>query len=78
MEEKEDRTLYKVVVNQEHNMYSIWPADHENPLGWHDAGKSGRKEECLEYLKGVETGRKAVSSPEEVEEDESGGVRGDL
>lgn len=49
---REDKTIYKVVVNHE-NQYSIWPADRENALGWNDAGKTGTKEECLEYIKQV-------------------------
>jgi len=36
MEEKEDNTIYKVVLNHE-EQYSIWPADREDPLGWRDA-----------------------------------------
>ena len=40
MEEREDNTIYKVVLNHE-EQYSIWPADRENALGWNDAGKSG-------------------------------------
>ena len=35
-DEKQDRTIYKVVVNHE-EQYSIWPADRENALGWKDA-----------------------------------------
>jgi MbtH protein len=50
MEEKEDNTIYKVVVNHE-EQYSIWPADRENPLGWKDAGKSGSNAECLPGLR---------------------------
>jgi MbtH protein len=37
MEEKEDNTIYKVVVNHE-EQYSIWPAEREIPLGWRDVG----------------------------------------
>jgi len=48
----EDNTLYTVVVNHE-EQYSIWPADRELPLGWREAGKSGSKAECLEYIKEV-------------------------
>ena len=47
---EEDPTIYKVVVNHE-EQYSIWPAERENPLGWRDAGKTGRKAECLEHIK---------------------------
>ena len=76
-----DRTVYKVVVNHE-EQYSIWPADRENPLGWNDAGKSGPKEECLEYIKEVWTDMRPKSLREEMERSASGegqgGVRGDL
>ena len=41
-DEREDSTIYKVVVNHG-EQYSIWPADRENPLGWRDAGKTGLK-----------------------------------
>ena len=51
-DEKEDTTIYKVVVNHE-EQYSIWPAERENPNGWKDAGKSGLKDECLAYVKEV-------------------------
>jgi MbtH protein len=44
-DDREDRTIYKVVVNSE-DQYSIWPADRENALGWSDAGKSGTKEDA--------------------------------
>ena len=39
----------KVVINHE-DQYSIWPVDSENPAGWRDAGKTGKKAECLEYI----------------------------
>lgn len=39
----------KVVINHE-EQYSIWPVDRENPAGWRDAGKTGTKAECLEYI----------------------------
>lgn len=53
-DETDDATIYKVVVNHE-EQYSIWPAERENPPGWKDAGKSGRKAECLAYIKEVWT-----------------------
>ena len=53
-EEKEDTTVYQVVVNRE-QQYSIWPAGRELPAGWESAGKSGTKAECLEYIKEVWT-----------------------
>jgi len=55
-----DNTIYKVVVNHE-EQYSIWPVDRENPLGWKDAGKSGLKPECLEYVREVWTDMRPLS-----------------
>ena len=52
-ERRKPRT-FKVVVNKE-KMYSIWPADRENPLGWTDVGKTGSKAECLAYIEEVWT-----------------------
>jgi len=59
-EEREDKTIYKVVLNHE-EQYSIWPAHRENALGWKDAGKSGPKEECLAYIKEVWTDMRPLS-----------------
>jgi MbtH protein len=59
-DEREDTTIYKVVVNHE-EQYSIWPADRENALGWNDAGKSGTKAECLAYIKEVWTDMRPLS-----------------
>ena len=51
-DETEDQTIYKVVVNHE-EQYSIWPAPKALPSGWREAGKSGRKAECLSYISEV-------------------------
>lgn len=59
-DEQEDTTINKVVVNHE-EQYSIWPADRENAPGWNDAGKSGSKPECLEYVKEVWTDMRPLS-----------------
>jgi MbtH protein len=66
-EEKQDSTVYKVVINDE-DQYSIWPADRENPLGWQDAGKSGTKTECLDYIKEVWTDMRPLSLRKKMEE----------
>jgi MbtH protein len=57
---KMDEQVYKVVINHE-EQYSIWPIDRENPLGWNDAGYSGVKEDCLEYIKKVWTDMRPLS-----------------
>jgi len=59
-DENEDTAIYKVVVNHE-EQYSIWPADRNNALGWKDVGKSGLKQECLEYIKEVWTDMRPLS-----------------
>jgi len=60
IDDDEDNTIYKVVVNHE-DQYSIWPAHRERALGWNDAGKSGTKRECLEYIKEVWTDQRPLS-----------------
>ena len=66
-DDREDTTIYKVVVNHE-EQYSIWPADRENALGWSDAGKSGSKAECLAYIKVVWTVMRPLSLRKKMEE----------
>lgn len=65
--EREDTTIYKVVVNHE-EQYSIWPAEGENPLGWQDAGKAGPKAECLAWIKEVWTDMRPLSLRRRMEE----------
>src|SRR5262245_9985838 len=47
--DKEDTTIYKVVVNHE-EQYSIWPEYKQNPPGWKNVGKVGPKAECLAHI----------------------------
>ena len=58
--ERENSTIYKVVVNHE-AQYSIWPAHRENARGWSDVGKNGSKAECLAYIKEVWTDMRPLS-----------------
>ncbi|MBD2677487.1 MULTISPECIES: MbtH family protein [Nostoc] len=66
-DEKEDTTIYKVVVNHE-EQYSIWPSDRENPIGWKDVGKNGLKQECLNYIKEVWTDMRPLSLRKKMQE----------
>lgn len=66
-DEKEDTTIYKVVVNHE-EQYSIWPADRENALGWRDAGWSGSKDTCLAKIKEVWTDMRPLSLRKKMEQ----------
>jgi MbtH protein len=69
-DDKEDNTIYKVVVNHE-EQYSLWPADRANPLGCRDVGKSGAKTECLAYIKEVWTDMRPLSLRKKMEKQES-------
>ena len=71
-EDREDNTIYKVVVNHE-EQYSIWPAERELPLGWKEAGKQGPKAECLDYIKEVWTDMRPLSLRKRMEENERKG-----
>ena len=62
---------YRVVVNDE-EQYSVWPDHRENPPGWHDAGKTASKEECLAYIEEVWTDMR----PRSVREAASGAASG--
>lgn len=66
----EDHTIYTVVMNDE-EQYSIWPASRPLPLGWHDAGKRGTKEECLSYIQEVWTDMRPLSIRKKMEESSS-------
>ena len=67
--EDEDDTIYRVVVNIE-EQYSIWPECKDIPLGWRDAGKVGKKRECLEFVKEVWTDMRPLSLRKQMEEAE--------
>lgn len=67
MDEQEDKTIYTVVINHE-EQYSIWPADREFPLGWQSVGKSGRKQECLDYIEEVWIDMRPLSLRKKMEE----------
>ena len=50
----EDARAYVVVRNDE-DQYSIWPAFRNIPEGWHDEGVTGPNPVCLEYIEQVWT-----------------------
>ena len=65
--DREDTTIYKVVVNHE-EQYSIWAAHRELPPGWREEGKSGMKAECLEHIKEIWTDMRPLSLRKQMEE----------
>lgn len=62
----DENVLYRVVVNFE-EQYSIWPEYKQIPEGWRDAGKSGKKEECLSYINEVWTDMRPLSLRKQME-----------
>lgn len=56
----DEDTVFNVVVNHE-EQYSIWPDYKEIPAGWRAAGKSGKKQECLEFIEQVWTDMRPLS-----------------
>jgi len=44
-----DETTYLVVTNDE-DQYSIWPADRELPPGWTGVGDPRSREDCLTWI----------------------------
>lgn len=59
-DDEEDNAVYTVVVNHE-EQYSIWPEYKEIPKGWRAVGKTGKKAECLAYIKEVWTDMRPLS-----------------
>jgi MbtH protein len=59
-DESEDTRPYTVLVNDE-EQYSLWLAELEVPPGWRAAGKTGSKQECLDYVRTVWTDMRPLS-----------------
>ena len=66
-DDQEDTTIYTVVINHE-EQYSIWQADRDLPLGWSAVGKTGTKQECLDYIEEVWTDMRPLSLRKKMEE----------
>ena len=64
--EQEDTTVYNVVVNHE-EQYSIWPVYRDLPKGWRAVGKSGPKQECLDYIEEIWTDMRPLSLRKKME-----------
>jgi MbtH protein len=52
--------IYVVVVNHE-EQYSIWPEYKAIPTGWKTVGRSGLKQDCLDYIKETWTDMRPLS-----------------
>ncbi|MEU8264318.1 MbtH family NRPS accessory protein [Micromonospora sp. NPDC048999] len=60
MTNDEDDALHVVVRNDE-EQYSIWPADEPPPAGWHVAGPTGPTARCLAHIEEVWTDMRPLS-----------------
>ena len=58
--EDNEGPVYTVVVNSE-EQYSIWPESKPVPAGWREAGKTGDKQDCLDWIKEVWTDMRPLS-----------------
>ena len=63
-------TQFLVVKNHE-EQYSIWPDYKALPGGWECVGKSGKKQECLEYIDRIWTDMRPKSLREFLENEAS-------
>ena len=54
-------SVHTVVVNDE-EQYAIWPATHDLPAGWQEAGRRGSRGECLAYVERVWTDMRPLSA----------------
>ncbi len=67
--DEDDDRQYTVVINHE-EQYSVWFADREIPAGWKAVGKTGTKQECLDYIEEVWTDMRPLSLRKKMEEAE--------
>ncbi|MET9068573.1 MbtH family protein [Streptosporangium sandarakinum] len=51
---------FLVVLNDE-EQYSVWPADRELPDGWRAEGFEGPREDCLAHIEKVWTDMRPLS-----------------
>ncbi|GAA1983408.1 MbtH family protein [Catenulispora subtropica] len=51
----------QIVVLNDEEQYSIWPADRPVPSGWRDAGFEGDKEACLARIAELWTDMRPLS-----------------
>jgi len=66
-DDAQDQTRYTVVINHE-EQYSIWPDDDRKlPAGWTEVGKSGSRQDCLDYIGEVWTDMRPKSVRERME-----------
>ncbi|MFM0502667.1 MbtH family protein [Paraburkholderia caffeinilytica] len=71
----DEDTNFHVVINDE-QQYSIWPDYKAIPAGWREAGKSGKKADCLAWIDEVWTDMRPLSLREAMAADAARGADG--
>jgi uncharacterized protein YbdZ (MbtH family) len=62
---------YLVLVNEE-QQYSLWPAFHDIPAGWSAVGPRGNRKECLSWIEANWTDMRPRSLVKAMESHQSG------
>ena len=68
MPDEQDTRPHVVVINDE-EQYSIWPADRDVPAGWRREGRIGSEAECLAYIDEVWTDMRPLSVRKRMDEE---------
>ncbi|HYQ63572.1 MbtH family NRPS accessory protein [Actinophytocola sp.] len=63
----DDESIDFLVVINDEEQYSIWPAHRELPNGWHGVGTPRPREECLDHIERVWTDMRPKSVREAME-----------
>jgi MbtH protein len=61
MASDQDTDIYTVVTHDVEGRYSIWLDYQPVPPGWRAVGKTGTKQECLDYIGEVWTDMRPLS-----------------
>jgi MbtH protein len=56
----ENEPHFKVLINDE-EQYSLWEENWPNPCGWRETGKSGSRQQCVDYVDEVWTDMRPLS-----------------
>jgi MbtH protein len=56
-----------LVVRNDEEQYSLWPAGRQVPPGWHETGFAGTEEECVAHVDEVWTDMRPRSLREEMQ-----------
>jgi MbtH protein len=73
MSDPQEARQHVVVVNDE-EQYSTWPAGRELPAGWRSDGFTGSEEECLAHIEEVWTDMRPASLRRWILEQDQAGV----